>query len=82
VSIKLSKQAAKDLRKLEQQSQQRAKKLIVQVDQDRTIGKLLKGSLSGLWSVRLAHKYRIIYEQIDSTTYIVAITHRKDAYKP
>ena len=82
MTINLSKQAAKDFRKLEQQLQQRTKNLLAQLDDDPALGKPRKGPLAGLWSIRLANTYRVIYEPAGDTGFIVAITRRRDAYKP
>lgn len=84
-TIKVSKRADKQLRKLNRQVADRITKYIKDIsllDDPRTKGKALTGTLRGLWRYRV-EDYRIICDIIDDELVILVLEteHRSKVYK-
>lgn len=82
--IVIEKQAQKQFKKLDIQTQINIKDYILEIEMlenPRTKGKALAGDLSGLWRYRVGD-YRIICDTDDkgSIIYIVKIAHRSSVY--
>ncbi len=77
--IKLTKSALKDLNKI---PSQKRKKIIqsLKAIESPTLGKKLKGELSGIYSIRI-WPYRILYQIHHQNIVIKSIKHRQGAYK-
>lgn len=83
-TIKVSKRADKQLRKLNKQVADRITKYINEIsllDDPRTKGKALTGTLRGLWRYRV-EDYRIICDIIDNELVILVleVEHRSKVY--
>lgn len=71
-SIRFTKQAAKDVRRLTPKLQQKLKDILRnRVAVDPHGGKPLVGELKGYYSVRLSHKDRIVYSVHDDELVVV-----------
>lgn len=84
-TIKVSKRSDKQLRKLNRQVADRITKYIKDIsllDDPRTKGKALTGTLRGLWRYRV-EDYRIICDIIDDELVILVLEteHRSKVYK-
>lgn len=55
-------------------------KIESQLLQDPYKGKPLKGEYKGFWGTRIG-EYRVVYKIIQKDVVIVAVKHRKEAYK-
>jgi mRNA-degrading endonuclease RelE of RelBE toxin-antitoxin system len=75
----LSRTAHKDLLALSPALQEKARALIVRLDEEPGLGKKLLGKLAGLRSVYLGRTHRIIYKT--DPVIVVAIPNRRDAYR-
>lgn len=83
--INLTDQAKKQLLKLDTAVYQQIVKALEQIsslDNPRTQGKPLVGTLKGLWRYR-SGDYRILAELVDNELLIlvIEISHRKDVYR-
>jgi addiction module RelE/StbE family toxin len=73
-SIRFTKQAAKDVKRLTPKLQQKLKDVLRnRVAVDPYGGKLLAGELKGYYSVRLSYKDRIVYSIHDDTLVVLVI---------
>ncbi|XTI73786.1 type II toxin-antitoxin system RelE family toxin (plasmid) [Acidithiobacillus sp. AC3] len=84
--IEYAESVQKDVRKLDAQERKRIRDYIeakvALLDDPRSVGKPLSGSLSGLWRYRVGN-YRIIasIEDLDVRILVVKIAHRKEVYR-
>ncbi|MBU2719341.1 MAG: type II toxin-antitoxin system RelE family toxin [Acidithiobacillus ferriphilus] len=84
--IEYAESVQKDVRKLDAQERKRIRDFIevkvALLEDPRSLGKALSGSLSGLWRYRVGN-YRIIanIEDRDVRILVVKIAHRKEAYR-
>jgi len=84
--IDYAESVQKDVRKLDAQERKRIRDFIeikvANLEDPRSLGKPLSGSLSGLWRYRLG-SYRIIasIEDLDIRILVVKIAHRKEVYR-
>ena len=84
--VEFSKQAVKDLKKLDKSVStvivSWIDKNLVNCESPRFIGKSLKGNLSSFWRYRIGD-YRILVKIEDKKLIIIVITigHRKEVYK-
>lgn len=76
----LSKRAEKDLEGLPAALQEKAEALIKRLDEEPSLGKKLKGKLTGMRSMWLGRTHRIIYKT-DPALIVLTIAPRKDAYR-
>lgn len=76
----LTKRAERDLGDLPQVLQEKARKLIDRLDAEPSLGKKLKGKLSGRRSVWLGRTHRIVYTS-EPTLVVLTVVQRKDAYR-
>jgi mRNA interferase RelE/StbE len=81
-AVFLSNESIKNLKKLPPHITKRAKEAVCSIAHNPTLGKPLKESLKGQFSLRIGD-YRIVYLLKHSTQriFIIYIRHRKDAYK-
>lgn len=83
MNLELTKRAIKDLDTLERSQPKYFKRILSKIQSlvdNHTAGKQLVGPLKGKWSLRVGN-YRIIYETIKNTIYILTINHRREVYK-
>jgi mRNA-degrading endonuclease RelE of RelBE toxin-antitoxin system len=80
MSILYRPTALKQLQKIPKQAQRSILNKIEMIGSDWTVGKMLKGELSGLRSFR-SWPYRIIYIVGNGNVIIYSIEHRQSAYK-
>lgn len=73
--------ARKALERLPERQRRRALELIDRLDAEPALGKKLLGGLAGHRSARLGRSYRIIYTASTGTVRVLAIRHRRDAYR-
>ncbi len=84
--IDYAESVQKDVRKLDAQERKRIRDFIeikvANLEDPRSLGKPLSGSLSGLWRYRVG-SYRIIasIEDLDIRILVVKIAHRKEVYR-
>lgn len=80
--VKFTKEAARNLKRLDKRYQKAVAKAIDKLALNPKIGKPLKGELKGLWKLRFS-KYRIIYEiKVKQLVVIIfEIRHRKEVYR-
>ena len=78
---KLTKSAAKSLRRLPDPLQAKAKEIIGRLDAEPHLGKNLRGRLEGKRSARLGRSHRIIYMSVSGEIVVEAISQRKDSYR-
>ena len=78
---RLTKRAVKDLKRLPERLSAKALEIIGRLDDEPARGLKLKGALKGKRSTLLGKSHRIIYETSGGTVIILAIRHRKDAYR-
>lgn len=81
-SIKFSKTASKNFKKLDRTIQKLALKALERLKKNPKIGIPLTGNLKGYWKLRFS-RYRIIYQLEKEKLIIIVfdIGHRKDIYK-
>ena len=85
-TVEYTSQAVKQLSKLDRSVRQRIYKFvddrILSLDNPRSIGKVLQGSLSEYWAYRVGD-YRLLVKIEDQRLIILFtdIAHRKDVYK-
>lgn len=81
-SIKFSKTASKNFKKLDKTIQKIALKALERLKKNPKIGIPLTGNLKGYWKLRFS-RYRIIYQLEKEKLIIIVfdIGHRKDIYK-
>jgi mRNA interferase RelE/StbE len=81
-NVKYTKEAKRNIEKLDQSIKQVIKKAIVSLSSNPYRGKALAYELSGLYSFRTSD-YRIIYRirEEEILIIIIAIGHRKEIYK-
>ena len=73
-SIRFTKQAAKDVKRLTPQLQQKLKEILRnRIAVDPYGGKPLVGELKGYYSVRLSYKDRIVYSIHDDALVVLVI---------
>jgi mRNA-degrading endonuclease RelE of RelBE toxin-antitoxin system len=77
---RLTRSAEKSLGELAPSLQEKARKIISQLDSEPALGKKLLGALAGKRSLRLGRTHRIIYVT-DPEIVVLAISQRKDAYR-
>ncbi len=77
----LTKRASKDLKRLPDRLQEKAKEIIRRLDDEPALGKKLLGHLEGKRSARLGRSHRIIYTAEGGRVIVLTITPRRDAYK-
>ena len=77
----LTKRAQKDLDAPPRVIADKARQIILQLDEEPALGKKLMGQLEGKRSVRLGRSHRIIYQLVDGEVVLLTITARKDAYR-
>ena len=80
----VEKQALKDLKALPVGVKRKFAKILIELEEypipaHRYDVKKLKGE-EGTYRIRVG-KYRLIYEIVDGTIHILAVSHRKNAYK-
>ena len=78
---KLTKSAAKSLKRLPDPLQAKAKEVISRLDSEPHLGKRLRGRLEGKQSIRLGRSHRIIYTSVSGEIIVEDIRQRKDAYR-
>jgi len=83
--VKLKENAEKELERLkvgDKKGYFRCCLALIRLSQDPFVGKKLDGEFEGYWSVRV-WPYRIIYSVFEREliVYILAVKHRKDAYR-
>ena len=83
--IEISAKASSQLAKLDNSVRIQIKKFIEKLetrDDPRTLGKALKGNLSGYWRYKV-DKYRIVAEIFDDklVIYVIAVGHRGTIYE-
>lgn len=85
-TIEYAESVQKAVRKLEAQERHRIRAFleerVARLDDPRSAGKALAGSLAGLWRYRVGD-YRVIAKIEDNrlVVLVVGIGHRKDAYR-
>lgn len=81
-SVKFSRTALKNFRKLDKKIQALSQKAIERLRKDPKLGYPLTGSLKGFWKIRFS-RYRIIYQIKEKQLIIIVfdVGHRKDIYK-
>ena len=77
---KLTRGAAKQLRKLPPQLSAKAHELIRRLDEPR-LGKKVVGPLKGKRSARLGRTHRIIYQEAEDYVVVLTVGPRRDAYR-
>lgn len=77
----IAKSACKELKRLPETMRLRAIEMIGRLDTEPSLGKKLRGRLSEYRSASLGRSYRIIYSTATGTVKVVAVTHRRDAYR-
>ena len=83
MNIELTKRAIKDLDALERSQPKYFNRILSKIQSlvdDPFSGKQLVGPLKGKWSLRIGD-YRIIYEIVKTTIFILTINHRREVYK-
>ena len=78
---KLTKSAAKSLRRLPDPLQAKTKEIIGRLDAEPHLGKNLRGRLEGKRSARLGRSHSIIYMSVSGEIVVEAISQRKDSYR-
>jgi len=79
-AIRFTKEAAKDIEKLQPRLKEKLKVVLIQqVAVNPKSGKKLTGELSGFYSLRLSYKDRIVYS-IDETIQAVFVHRAKTHY--
>jgi len=78
---KLTKSAAKSLRRLPDPLQAKAKEIIGRLDAEPHLGKNLRGRLEGKRSARLGRSHRINYTAASGEIVVEAICRRIDAFR-
>lgn len=78
----LTREAEKQLKKLDKRYQKAAVGALLRLSQDPSLGESLKYELKGKYRLRVG-SYRIVYQLEHSlrTIYILQIEHRKDVYR-
>jgi mRNA interferase RelE/StbE len=82
-NVELTERAINDLEIIERSNPQVYKRVMMKLQSlavDYKIGKPLVGPLKGKWSLRVGD-YRIIYEFITSTVFVLTINHRREVYR-
>lgn len=79
MKIKYKPSAAKQLLKLPQSEKKKVIKKLELLAKNPYAGKVLRGELEGLRSLR-AWPYRIVYEVENNSLIILSITHRQSVY--
>ncbi len=77
----LARCAKKDLDALPATLAAKAKEIIRRLDNEPHLGRKLVGPLQGKRSARLGRSHRIIYTASDGKIIVLAISHRRDAYR-
>jgi addiction module RelE/StbE family toxin len=89
LNIELTKRAVKDLDALERAQPKYFDRILTKIQSlsdpkdashDPSAGKQLIGPLKWKWSLRVGD-YRIIYECVKNTIFILTINHRREVYK-
>jgi mRNA interferase RelE/StbE len=83
LNIEFTKEAVRDLDALERSQPKYFNRVLSKIQSlvdDPLSGKQLVGPLNGKWSLRVGD-YRIIYEIVTTTIYILTINHRREVYK-
>ncbi len=77
----ITKTAKKQLDSLPTSVQERVHRVLAQLETDPTLGWQLKGKLYGKRSIGVGRAYRMIFQRDSAHITILAIVHRKDAYR-
>lgn len=79
MELSYKREAVKQLKKLSLSQKKKIIKKLELLSQNPYAGKMLKGELAGLMSLR-AWPYRIIYEIKNKSLIILSVVHRQSAY--
>ena len=79
--VELSKRAARDLERLPEALQSKAREVLKSIDEEPYKSTKLLGKLNGKWSTRLGRSHRIIYRIENGKVVVVTIGARRDVYR-
>lgn len=79
-SIQIKRSAQKELRRIAKPERQRIIETIGQLAENPFAGSILKGSLRGIYRLRVGG-YRVLYE-LGENVLILRVAHRRQAYRP
>ena len=77
--IRIKSSAAKELKRLTKSDRERIIRAIDQLGENPLTGTILKGTLRGIWRLRIGN-YRVLYE-FGEDVLILRVAHRREAYR-
>ena len=77
--IRIKSSATKELKRLTKSDRGRIIKAIDQLAENPLAGTILKGTLRGIWRLRIGN-YRVLYE-LGEDVLILRVAHRREVYR-
>ena len=78
-SVRIKNSAAKELRRITEPERGRIIEAISQLEENPFAGSILKGTLQGIYRLRVGN-YRVLYE-LGKDVLVLRIAHRREAYR-